>query len=99
MDSIITIAVAVIFILSLVQQREPKLFAAIAFGSMLLAHEILGQSVQGELYYLSAAFVDLFTIFFIHELAQVCDLSVCLQKISFASIILNGIGFVLRILF
>jgi hypothetical protein len=74
-------------------------WSAILFVSPTIAHAGLLSSLDGWAYYASAATVDIATIALLSSMRDPSGLTVWLQKAAFASVLLNGMGWMLWALY
>ena len=78
-----------------IQPSASRFFAAAAFVSVTLAHEVLLSTYDGLLYYGSAALFDLAIIVLLSRLNPLPKMAVRLQRVCMVSIFVNAGGWVL----
>ena len=92
---IITTLIFIIAFLSIVQKGARRK-AALVFSLLTLLHEIFGQGLNGDFYFLTAALsVDALFIFVVVNFKEKSKLTMNLINISFGFIVLNGISWVM----
>jgi len=99
MSTINGILTFIILLIALVQPSEERRFSALLFSCLSLVHYFVFYDFDGLAYYGSAALFDLMVILFTVKLritsTMICDL----HNICIASILLNGIGWVMWMLY
>jgi hypothetical protein len=79
----------------LVQPNAPRLFAALVFGGMTVAHDLAFAGCSGIEYYGSAALADLAIMIFISGISPTPRMVINLQWVCIASIVTNIMGWVM----
>ena len=78
-----------------VQPNAPRLFAAMVFAGLTLAHEFSLSHLEGLEYYGSAALVDLGIMIAISGISPTPAMVINLQRVCIVSIITNFLGWVM----
>lgn len=92
---IITALIFVIAFLTIIQ-KGPRRKPALVFSLLTLLHEIFGQGLNGDFYFLTAALsVDALFIFVVINFKEKSKMTMNLINISFCFIVLNGITWVM----
>ena len=95
MDGAITFLIYAIAISALLLDRPSDVFAAIVFCAGLILHDSFLGGLDGYLYFVSAAFVDLLIIVILGLTLSANVLAFKLQVLSLLSIVTNSIGWLL----
>ena len=93
--SAITALFVALFVVAFIQPNAPRFFAAVAFVSITLLHELFLSDYDGLLYYGSAALFDLAIIILTSGINPVPKMVLSLHKICVASILVNLLGWVI----
>lgn len=84
---------------ALLQPNAPRLFAALIFAGLTLAHDFFSSNLDGLMYYGSAALIDLFIIILTSGISPVPKMVITLHKICMVSIVANFFGWVIWTLY
>lgn len=95
MSEINGILIFILLAVALMQKTSERLYVAVLFAILAGIHHIALYSVEGIAYYGSAALVDFSVIFFTYKLRVLSKAIKAIQDICIASILLNGIGWVM----
>ena len=94
-DTLITITVYLFCGLCFFQPTLNRSVVAGVFVFFIMSHEVLAYSLDGLIYYGSAALFDLFIITIITKVSTASRLCFQLQLICLASIFINALGWVM----
>ena len=95
----ITGLIYALFITACFQPTKPRLYVALTFTSVTLAHDIFLSSLDGFAYYGSAALGDLLIVVIISNIRPILKMTVELNKICMISIFTNLFGWSLWVFY
>lgn len=95
----ITYLIYALLVATLTQPNAPRLFAAVTFVGVILLHELAFSSLDGLMYYGSAALLDLLIVVITSGINPVPKMVLSLQRLCLFSILLNLLGWVLWLLY
>jgi hypothetical protein len=96
---VITALLCCALVASIFQPNAPRLFAAGIFLALTASHELFLSSLDGFRYYGSAALLDLLIIILTSGVRPLPAMVLTLHRICAASILVNGVGWVIWALY